>query len=685
MANIDNAFRVERLSFNDNVLVTEGSSNPAAGAGYEAPVGSLYVQSGTGNVYVKFDVADTDWRLFSGIDSQNIAEVTGEPTGHLNRIDSEISFNDGSLTFTIQPLLPATSFDYYIKGVKYTINTTKTITIPDTTATYFIYLDTNKNLQYQTTFDVTLMTSKAYTCAIYWNDVTNKAIYVADERHGITMDGATHSYLHISFGTQYIDGLGLLNMVVGEQPPTDAATQFAVYNGTIRDEDLSHDIYDTGGLINVYDLEQEINPLAYIPILYRTGTAGDWNIKNANTFPLIESGQEGYTGANGLPAWNEWTGTTWQLTQVPNNRFFFVHYVATNDIRHPIMGILGIGVYQNKPQGQREALDELKIVVGLPFQEFCPIASVIFEVANSFSNTVKARIAATGTGDDYIDWRTLSHLASGGVSGSTVTLQQAYDNSSTPEFITDTIRGAISIREGAGVGGNLIEASDETNTLNFAIATNGDIFTNGLVDGRDINTDGIALDNLGIEVNSIESSLGTSVLSTGVWNGFTGTNYLNAATSITNALALLDAEFFSANVEKTLLLHNGAVTQTFINPTTLLFGTSVRTDAAYTYSAGVVTINTTGWYEITFDVSYTTTANSRTISETLIQVNGVAVPGSYAYGYHRTIVEGHQTTTATIKANLTATNTVRVVGRTFAGGNSIQTLANACRLNIRSI
>lgn len=48
--------------------------------------------------------------------------------------------------------------------------------------------------------------------------------------------------------------------------------------------------------------------------------------------------------------------------------------------------------------------------------------------------------------------------------------------------------------------------------------------------------------NLQTEVDAIETSLGTQVNADGTWNGFSGTNYLDAATSNTNALTLLDTQ-----------------------------------------------------------------------------------------------------------------------------------------------
>ena len=48
---------------------------------------------------------------------------------------------------------------------------------------------------------------------------------------------------------------------------------------------------------------------------------------------------------------------------------------------------------------------EITSLSGLPFAEFVPVGSVIFESANSFGNTVKARVYPADTGADYVDFR----------------------------------------------------------------------------------------------------------------------------------------------------------------------------------------------------------------------------------------------------------------------------------------
>lgn len=137
--------------------------------------------------------------------------------------------------------------------------------------------------------------------------------------------------------------------------------------------------------------------------------------------------------------------------------------------------------------------------------------------------------------------------------------------------------------------------------------------------------------------------------------------------------------------------HNGGITQTFTTtPAIINFGTLLREDTAYTHNlvggGSEITINASGWYEISYDVSLDSpVGNSRSSSETELQLNGSQVAGSLSYGYHRTSASAEDTASATVKLNLTAGDVLRVQSSRRAGNNALVTLANACRLNISSL
>jgi len=331
-----------------------------------------------------------------------------EPTGHVSRLESSVSFDSGTRTFTITPT--GSYFRYYIHGHAYDISTSKSIILPDVTGTYYIYFDTDEILHYQLFFSEDLLLDVAYTAAISWNATpapgTNNFIYHADERHGITMDGQTHAHFHYAFGTQYISGLAISGINPDTNSPTDADIQFSVESGWIRDEDLSFFIRDESTPASYsYDLVQNLSPIAQIPVLFRDSGGDDWNITTANNFPLIYSDSVVFTGASGLPPYNAESGGSWSLQEVANNSYFLVHYLATNDPYNPIVAIQGLTNYNNRPSGQVQAESELSQITGLPFEEFVPIATIIFSARTTYTNTPSVSIISTSEGDPYIDWR----------------------------------------------------------------------------------------------------------------------------------------------------------------------------------------------------------------------------------------------------------------------------------------
>jgi hypothetical protein len=350
-----------------------------------------------GTVTIEYNPANpTDWApapddVIEGLDqianrfvSQN--QVTKEPTGFPNRDDSVTSFSDTSpaRTFTIAPT--GVSFDFYVKGTKFTKTTTQSIQIPNLAGNHYIYFNDSGTLSSTQILGSELFENNALVSIVYWNTDTNSRSYFAEERHGLTMDGATHTYLHTVFGARYLSGLALQNFSVDGTGNLAANAQFDADQGRIRDEDL---------LI-------EISAQAQIPILYRQGQL--WRKKAADAFPIIYSGTAGYTGANGRLPYNQFTGGVWQLTEVANNDFVLVHFFGTNDKDAPIVGIQGTNTYLNVTAARNAASTEITSLSGLPFAEFVAIGSVVFETADGYTNTPKARVRSVN-GGDYVDFR----------------------------------------------------------------------------------------------------------------------------------------------------------------------------------------------------------------------------------------------------------------------------------------
>jgi len=332
----------------------------------------------------------------------NVRTIYGmakEPTGFPNRTDTTMAFDNGTRTLTVTPA--GARFEYYIKGVKYTHLSPATKQIDDTEGLWYFYFDGYTDgyvLGASQSFDVSFFQDRAYVAILYWNAADNEAVYFGDERHGLVMDGATHGYLHNLNGAVYINGLGLGDFTVDASGDNNAHAHFSVADGIIYDEDIVHSILNTN--------PQTLSTIAELPVLYRLGSAGNWRRKAADTFPVIYPGSVASYGlTNTRLAYNDFDGTTWSLQEVSNGNFVLVHVLATNDTSTPVVAILGTDVYGNKNAARDGARTELASSTGLPFAELVPLGTVIFQVSNGYTNTVKARIVSADIGVNYADFR----------------------------------------------------------------------------------------------------------------------------------------------------------------------------------------------------------------------------------------------------------------------------------------
>jgi len=360
-------------------------------------------------------------------------EVTKEPTGFPNLVDSTTSFNNGTRQFTIQPV--GASFDFYVKGAKFTKTTAQTVTISTAAGNHYIYFDSTGILSETTTVGPTLFTDNALVAIIYWNSDTNTRTYFGEERHGLTMDGATHTYLHTVFGSRYLSGLALQNFSVNGTGNLAANAQFTSDSGSLRDEDL---------LITLAAQSQ-------IAILYRQGQL--WRKKTADAFPVIYSGTAGYTGANGLLPYNQFTGGSWQLTEVSNNKFVLVHFFGTNDKETPVVGIQGIAEYNDVTAARVAANSEITSLSGLPFAEFVPIGTVVFETANGYTNVPKARVRSIN-GGSYVDFRGTQLYTPAGVATTHSLLSGLANDDHTQYVLADgsrSITGDLTLANRSGL------------------------------------------------------------------------------------------------------------------------------------------------------------------------------------------------------------------------------------------
>lgn len=361
--------------------------------------------------------------------------------GFDNRTDSQMSFDDLTRTFTIEPV--GASFTFYTGSTKYTKTTPQTLVIPDSEGLHFFYFDLTGTLQQTQTFSPLIITDYAFCALVYW-DATNKtAITLAEERHGNTMDSATHLYNHETIGTRYGDGLQLADISADGTGNAAVAAQCSIGIGSIWDEDIHMSI------------PAKAAP-ASIPFLYKDGANGDWRKIAGNGYVVTTTG-------TGRAAYNEWTGTVWQLTEVGNTKYMLMHLYASNDINEGHFWIIGENEYNSVADARIGARTELITLEtgSLPTVEYKSIATVIIQSSSAYSNAVKSRIRTTDDGFDFIEWRFVDVGAVVNVAGATVT--QASEVVFTPGSqyeVTDTnvqlaLDRAVTTKGGQTINGAL--------------------------------------------------------------------------------------------------------------------------------------------------------------------------------------------------------------------------------------
>ena len=312
---------------------------------------------------------------------KEMVQATHEPTGHEDKTQSVISFSDATRTFTIGPAAVDGYFDVWCKGTKYRKRGNEQVQIPNTTGFYFIYYNTEGVLTYKTGVVPTwgLDGPVAY---IYWNVTTQKAEIVADERHGIVLDWATHEYLHRTRGAAIASGFSISNYVIDGNGNLGGHAQFELSGGTFFDEDHKITVVSTASpTANTF--EQNLLLPARLPVGYFSGTS--WKFDAATIWPVKQ-------GTNRIQ-YNLNTSGTWSTVDVSNNHYTTMFVVASNNINNPIFMVLGQSQHPNEAGALEVDWADLDLT-DFPLVEYRPLYKIVFGTSDSFANVPKAIIAA---------------------------------------------------------------------------------------------------------------------------------------------------------------------------------------------------------------------------------------------------------------------------------------------------
>lgn len=337
------------------------------------PVGStVFSQDGSSSYSTRWILGIDGWRQLEH------TQLTKEPTGFPNRTDSSISFNNSTRELTIAPTV--VEFDVYQRGKPYRFDSAQSIAIPDVEGLHYVYFDGGV-LQSTQAFTIEIIKEFAFVATIQWDAANNLGILVGEERHGLTMDGETHSYLHQSLGTRYISGLSAGGFTTGGTGNSNTDAQLSISGGRVRDEDIAIDIVNAASPSAPF--EQILSPTAKIPVFYRSGASGDWR-KDTSTFYPVKQG-------TGLIKYNNPAGP-WTTPDATSGNFVAMWVFATNSITEPVIAVLGQRQDATLSDAQANNTYESLSFGTLPSLEMKVLYRLIFETKSTFTNAVGAAL-----------------------------------------------------------------------------------------------------------------------------------------------------------------------------------------------------------------------------------------------------------------------------------------------------
>jgi len=454
-------FPISSLTLDDLVDIAQTSVDPSS-AGYTAPIGSVLLRT-TGQLWIKVGATDTDWDLIK----------SGTQIG-VDQMASTGLLDGGELSINVDP----TKFDV-AAGIGLIVDN-YTDTLNPTAA---------------------LVTWGASAAVVVTNlAITTRSFIAINSVGSIVQSGASWT------NTEHKDNIVLGNLghanltsIVGlrnnPDPAIDATARLADLARAIGSLNIEGNIFGPNG--NNILLNKSSGTT------YRLGNnfANNKRDTDSNTdasgtiVPFIYSYQNGGGGHTLVtpPAtsvdssnYDDGTGT---LSSMPNGRwqiqiikyFSGISGAATTRIEY------GQQTFSTKAAAL-DVLPDAQHVHNAAFAEGVIRAYLLVSAgATDLSDPAQA---------EFIEAAKFGQGGGGQFSGSVTTLQQAYDNSVNPEILTDATRGAVTITEGAAVGGNLIEGIDDGATTVFAVAVDGSLTATPINNLNDVNATPIANDVL---------------------------------------------------------------------------------------------------------------------------------------------------------------------------------------------
>jgi hypothetical protein len=292
-----------------------------------------------------------------------------EPTGFEERTSSTLNFVASTRTFTFTP----NNTIIWSKGVKTIYTISLSTQINNTTGSHYFYINENGNYTYSDGTSWSLESPSAPIAYVYWNGAD---YFLLEERHGCVMDGATHRNLHLTRGTQLLNGLLPFGYTVqaGAGTPTISTVSFGITQGQIADEDITFSI-------------GQFNQFSPYTILYRTVSGSGMWTWTQSMLPYLTAGSN--------IAYNR--SSDWSITEITTNNTWINSYVFATTTLTPtgrnIFIIPSQASYSTLALAQAETVNTLQLG-SLPFQEIVAIAKFTYRRVGSNPTTYNARLEA---------------------------------------------------------------------------------------------------------------------------------------------------------------------------------------------------------------------------------------------------------------------------------------------------
>ena len=280
-----------------------------------------------------------------------------------------------SLTDQTLSLIPyGDEFSVWVGGTEYVQNGVQQVVHGAVQGLWYIYYDLTGTLTVsQTTWN---LLATAPVALIYYDMQTPDAFFF-DERHHFDSSVEWHLSQHFAIGTfikNPATDFTLSSYVIGEA--NDAGVQWALSSGTTVDEDIEI-------------LTTAIPAAGPYYVLNKSGASG-YFVRTQQIRPYISNGL-----STDVLMWNQYTGSTWQMTAVPNTNYvnYWLFGTTGYDQTDQILLIPGQDTFTTLAAAQSEAVVAVNLT-GFPTLEFTPLYRISFQVnTSSYSNHGSCAIA----------------------------------------------------------------------------------------------------------------------------------------------------------------------------------------------------------------------------------------------------------------------------------------------------